>query len=104
MASPTIDLLKSEIPFQQEKMVLSGDVVTGLVLVDIVNGFCAGNLVMYPGFLRTLEFMVFVLHPFCFVLNGRNLSLGLALFTWIFFFLVKNHLTQVILVIIIKFM
>ncbi|XP_059446443.1 nicotinamidase 1-like [Corylus avellana] len=47
MASPTIDLLKSEIPFEQEKMVLSGDVVSGLVLVDIVNGFCtvgAGNL------------------------------------------------------------
>lgn len=43
-----IDLLKSEIPVEEdESLLLSGDVNTGLVLVDIVNGFCtvgAGNL------------------------------------------------------------
>lgn len=43
-----IDLLKGEIPVEEdESLLLSGDVNTGLVLVDIVNGFCtvgAGNL------------------------------------------------------------
>lgn len=45
--SGTIDLLKKELPVEQESLVLSGVVNTGLVLVDIVNGFCtvgAGNL------------------------------------------------------------
>lgn len=44
----TIELLKNEIPVDQESLLLSGDVKTGLVLVDIVNGFCtvgSGNLV-----------------------------------------------------------
>lgn len=48
MVSETIDLLKSELPVEQETLILSGDVITGLVLVDVVNGFCtvgAGNLV-----------------------------------------------------------
>lgn len=48
MVSQTIDLLKNEIPLEQEYVDLSQDVVTGLVLVDIINGFCtvgAGNLV-----------------------------------------------------------
>lgn len=47
MVSRSIDLLKEELPVEQEYLVLSGDVTTGLVLVDIVNGFCtvgAGNL------------------------------------------------------------
>ncbi|KAK9285626.1 hypothetical protein L1049_024823 [Liquidambar formosana] len=47
MVSETIDLLKEELPVAQESLVLSGDFNTGLVLVDIVNGFCtvgAGNL------------------------------------------------------------
>lgn len=47
MVSQTIDLLKNEIPLEQESVDLSQDVVTGLVLVDIINGFCtvgAGNL------------------------------------------------------------
>lgn len=43
-----IDIVKSEIPVEEdEPLLLSGDVNTGLVLVDIVNGFCtvgAGNL------------------------------------------------------------
>lgn len=46
--SQTIDLLKNELPLEQETVVLPEDVVTGLVLVDIINGFCtvgAGNLV-----------------------------------------------------------
>ncbi|KAF5444223.1 hypothetical protein F2P56_036712 [Juglans regia] len=40
MVSPGIDLLKGEIPIEQESVVLHEDVVTGLVLVDIINGFC----------------------------------------------------------------
>ncbi|XP_047318120.1 nicotinamidase 1 [Impatiens glandulifera] len=48
MASSTkIDLLKEELPVEQETLVLDGDVKTGLVIVDVVNGFCtvgAGNL------------------------------------------------------------
>ncbi|GMY38980.1 nicotinamidase 1-like [Fagus crenata] len=47
MVSPTIELLKNEIPLEQNSVVLPEDVVTGLVLVDIINGFCtvgAGNL------------------------------------------------------------
>ena len=44
-----MDQLKKELPVEQETLVLSDDVKTGLVLVDIVNGFCtvgAGNLVI----------------------------------------------------------
>lgn len=49
MVSQTIDQLKNELPVEHESLVLSGDdgVKTGLVLVDVVNGFCtvgAGNL------------------------------------------------------------
>ncbi|TYH94099.1 hypothetical protein ES332_A12G017500v1 [Gossypium tomentosum] len=47
MVSQTIDVLKNELPLEQELVVLPEDVVTGLVLVDIINGFCtvgAGNL------------------------------------------------------------
>lgn len=46
-SSQAVELLKTEIPVEQEAIVLSGDVNTGLVLVDIVNGFCtvgSGNL------------------------------------------------------------
>ena len=48
MVSQTTELLKNELPLEQELVVLPEDVVTGLVLVDIINGFCtvgAGNLV-----------------------------------------------------------
>lgn len=48
MVSQTIDILKNELPLVLESVVLPDDVVTGLVLVDIINGFCtvgAGNLV-----------------------------------------------------------
>ncbi|KAJ7946790.1 Nicotinamidase 1 [Quillaja saponaria] len=47
MVSQTISLLKNEIPLDQETLVLSEDGVNGLVLVDIINGFCtvgSGNL------------------------------------------------------------
>lgn len=47
MVSSSVDLLKNEIPLEQEFVYLSEDVMTGLVLVDIINGFCtvgAGNL------------------------------------------------------------
>lgn len=48
MVSHTVELLKNEIPLDQESVVLTEDSVNGLVLVDIINGFCtvgAGNLV-----------------------------------------------------------
>ncbi|CAN0858302.1 Nicotinamidase 1 [Linum grandiflorum] len=48
MVSPAgIDLLKSQLPIEEEAFVVNGDIKTGLVMVDIVNGFCsvgAGNL------------------------------------------------------------
>ncbi|KAE9597964.1 hypothetical protein Lal_00029577 [Lupinus albus] len=47
MASQTVELLKEELPVEQEPLHLSSDISTGLVLVDLVNGFCtvgAGNL------------------------------------------------------------
>ncbi|KAK7368849.1 hypothetical protein VNO80_10880 [Phaseolus coccineus] len=47
MVSQTVELLKKEIPLEQESVVLAEDKVNGLVLVDIINGFCtvgAGNL------------------------------------------------------------
>ncbi|KDP29992.1 hypothetical protein JCGZ_18759 [Jatropha curcas] len=47
MVSQTVDLLKNELPLDQEPVLLPEDVVNGLVLVDIINGFCtlgAGNL------------------------------------------------------------
>ena len=49
MVSEVVELLKENLPVTQEPFVLSGDVNTGLVLVDVVNGFCtvgAGNLVI----------------------------------------------------------
>ncbi|KAL5857459.1 hypothetical protein ACOSQ3_004917 [Xanthoceras sorbifolium] len=48
MVTQTIDILKSELPLEQESVVFpDDDAVTGLVLVDIINGFCtvgAGSL------------------------------------------------------------
>nr|GEW52388.1 nicotinamidase 1 [Tanacetum cinerariifolium] len=47
VSGTTIDLVKNELPVNEESVTLSGDVSTGLVLVDIVNGFCtvgAGHL------------------------------------------------------------
>lgn len=55
----TIELLKNEIPVEQESFLLSGGVKTGLVLVDIVNGFCtvgSGNLVTFFCFKILLGF------------------------------------------------
>ncbi|MBA0760986.1 hypothetical protein Gotri_023695 [Gossypium trilobum] len=39
--------MKKELPLEEDSLVLSQDVKTGLILVDVVNGFCtvgAGNL------------------------------------------------------------
>ncbi|XP_057751146.1 nicotinamidase 1 [Arachis stenosperma] len=47
MVSQTVDLLREELPVEQEPLHLSSDIKTGLVLVDLVNGFCtvgSGNL------------------------------------------------------------
>lgn len=54
MVLQTIDILKNEIPFEEEAVVFSEDAKAGLVLVDIINGFCtvgAGNLVRAESFL-----------------------------------------------------
>lgn len=47
MATRTVDLLRTEIRVPEEPLLLSGDAAVGLVIVDVVNGFCtvgAGNL------------------------------------------------------------
>ncbi|KAI8018014.1 MLO-like protein 14 [Camellia lanceoleosa] len=54
----TVDLLKNEIPFEEESVVLFEDVKTSLVLVNIINGFCtigAGNLVFLVKLGEALE-------------------------------------------------
>lgn len=56
MVLQTIDILKNEIPFEEEAVVFSEDAKAGLVLVDIINGFCtvgAGNLVRAESFLSS---------------------------------------------------
>lgn len=48
MVFQNTEILKNELPLEQESVVFSDDAVTGLVLVDIINGFCtvgSGNLV-----------------------------------------------------------
>ncbi|KAD4179337.1 hypothetical protein R6Q59_022876 [Mikania micrantha] len=47
MVMHALELLKKEIPLEGEQVCIPQDVITGLVLVDIINGFCtigAGNL------------------------------------------------------------
>ncbi|KAJ9552093.1 hypothetical protein OSB04_016138 [Centaurea solstitialis] len=47
MVLHTVELLKKEIPLEEESICIPQDLTTGLVLVDIINGFCtigAGNL------------------------------------------------------------
>lgn len=47
MVLHTLELLKKEIPLEEESVYIHEDVTTGLVLVDIINGFCtvgSGNL------------------------------------------------------------
>ncbi|KAK6923275.1 Isochorismatase-like [Dillenia turbinata] len=47
MVSQTFDLVKKELPVEEELLVLMEDDSVGLVLVDLVNGFCtvgSGNL------------------------------------------------------------
>ncbi|XP_021776260.1 nicotinamidase 1-like [Chenopodium quinoa] len=40
VSSPITDLLKNQLPLEQESLELSENVRYGLVLVDIINGFC----------------------------------------------------------------
>lgn len=50
MVLHTLELLEQEIPLEEESLCISEDVITGLVLVDIINGFCtlgSGNLVSF---------------------------------------------------------
>ncbi|KAK6135475.1 hypothetical protein DH2020_030777 [Rehmannia glutinosa] len=47
MVLRTVEILKNEIPFEEESVYISEDSKAGLVLVDIINGFCtvgAGSL------------------------------------------------------------
>ncbi|CAA0831800.1 Nicotinamidase 1 [Striga hermonthica] len=47
VSSQAMEVLMSELPVEQENLVLSGAHKSGLVLVDVVNGFCtvgSGNL------------------------------------------------------------
>ncbi|GAA0160524.1 hypothetical protein Leryth_011851 [Lithospermum erythrorhizon] len=47
MVLQTVDIVKNEIPLDEERVVISETSRAGLVLVDIINGFCtvgAGNL------------------------------------------------------------
>ncbi|KAM0028517.1 putative nicotinamidase [Helianthus debilis subsp. tardiflorus] len=47
VAVNAVDLLKKEIPVEEESVCIHDGVITALVLVDIINGFCtlgAGNL------------------------------------------------------------
>ncbi|XP_076960640.1 nicotinamidase 1-like [Bidens hawaiensis] len=47
MVVNAVELLKQEIPMEEESVCMPDDVITGLVLVDIINGFCtigAGTL------------------------------------------------------------
>ncbi|KAI3707924.1 hypothetical protein L2E82_36858 [Cichorium intybus] len=47
MVLHTLELLKKEVPLEEESLCIPEDIKTGLVLVDIINGFCtigAGNL------------------------------------------------------------
>ncbi|KAK6135656.1 hypothetical protein DH2020_030593 [Rehmannia glutinosa] len=47
MVLQTVEILKNEIPFEEESVYISEDSKAGLVLVDIINGFCtvgAGSL------------------------------------------------------------
>lgn len=40
MVLQAVEMLKREIPFEEESVFLSDNTKTGLVLVDIINGFC----------------------------------------------------------------
>ncbi|KAK9130021.1 hypothetical protein Sjap_010508 [Stephania japonica] len=47
LGSPSLDMLRDELPLEQGSLALSQDQRAGLVLVDVINGFCtvgAGNL------------------------------------------------------------
>lgn len=59
MVLQTVEFLKNEIPFEEESVFISEDAKAGLVLVDIINGFCtvgAGNLVRK----KSLPFLSFL--------------------------------------------
>lgn len=60
---PAIQVLRNELPLEQENLLLSGEVMTGLVLVDIVNGFCtvgSGNLVSHTNPFHKFLFFQFL--------------------------------------------
>lgn len=68
-SSQATDLLKEELPVEQDSLVLSGDVKTGLVIVDVVNGFCtvgAGHLVIITPISSSTYIypFVYMIYPF----------------------------------------
>lgn len=61
--SPTVELVKEEIPVKQQPLLLSDNFKTGLVLVDLVNGFCtvgSGNFVILFFPFNVLCYLTFV--------------------------------------------
>lgn len=63
----SIDVLKNEIPVETQSVCLTGDANTGLVLVDLVNGFCtvgSGPLVILltPTPSSSSSFFMILLH------------------------------------------
>lgn len=80
MGSPTIDLLKMELPVEEGRLHLNGDGVktTGLVLIDVVNGFCtvgAGNLVTKQTNKLRIAFLLFSSLLFTSIYRLREISI-----------------------------
>ncbi|QHO11341.1 Nicotinamidase [Arachis hypogaea] len=71
MVSQIVELLKNLIPLEQESVVLTKATVNGLVLVDIINGFCtvgSGNLLVVVGVCTDICVMDFV----CSTMSTKN--------------------------------
>ena len=92
VSSQAIDLLKEELPVVEESLVLTGDVKTGLVLVDVVNGFCtvgAGNLVIFSkSHLHYRCYISIVIHLSIFFSSGSDCLFDLIILDRVFFFLI----------------
>jgi nicotinamidase-related amidase len=84
MMSQTIDLLKKELPVEEGRLPLNGDgaKTTGLVLVDLVNGFCtvgAGNLVTKQTTQELLFCFFFLYYLLTYMHRQREVSICFVL-------------------------
>jgi hypothetical protein len=82
--SQTIDLLKKELPVEEGRLPLNGDgaKTTGLVLVDLVNGFCtvgAGNLVTKQTTQELLFCFFFLYYLLTYMHRQREVSICFVL-------------------------